>query len=185
MGSPAAPTPFSIESERLRIRPWEPGDEPAFRAMVEDPEMMRYISSGEPWNAERIDEFFTRQRRHLTNRNICLGALVEKATGQVVGLSGLQPMRVGDDVEIGWWVRKERWGQGIGTEAGRACLRHAWDVLDLPRAVAVAFRGNGPSIRIMEKIGMCFEQNVLGKDIGFPGAEIELVIYAIERSKTS
>ena len=175
------PSPFRIDSERLLIRPWEPGDEPAFRAMVEDPEMMRYISSGQPWTQERVDEFFTRQRRHLSTRGICLGALVERATGQVVGLSGLQPMRVGDDVEIGWWVTKDLWGQGIGTEAGQACLRYAWDVLGLQRVVAVAFRGNGPSIRIMEKIGMRFERNVLGRDIGFPGADIELVIYAIER----
>jgi RimJ/RimL family protein N-acetyltransferase len=178
---PLSPTPFRIESERVLIRPWEPTDEPAFRAMAEDPEMMRYISSGQPWTEERIDEFFTRQRRHLATRGFCLSALVDKATGRVVGLSGLQPMRVGDDVEIGWWVQKELWGQGLGTEAGRACLRYAWDVLGLERVVAVAFRGNGPSIRIMEKIGMCFEQNVLGKDIGFPGGDVELVIYAIER----
>jgi RimJ/RimL family protein N-acetyltransferase len=45
----------------------------------------------------------------------------------------------------------------------------------------VAFRGNRPSTRIMEKIGMRFERLVTGKEIGFPGADIELVIYAIER----
>jgi ribosomal-protein-alanine N-acetyltransferase len=181
MPTPLPPSPFRIETERFVIRPWEPAEEPAFRAMVGDPEMMRYISSGQPWNEERIEEFFTRQRRHLATRGFCLGAVVEKTTGRIVGLSGLQPLRVGDDVEAGWWVAKELWGQGVGTEVGRACLRYAWDVLDLPRMVAVAFRENGPSIRIMEKIGMSFERNVLGKDIGFPGGEIELVIYAIAR----
>ncbi len=178
---PLPPTPFRIETERLLIRPWEPGDEPAFREMAGDPEMMRYISSGVPWSEERIDEFFTRQERHLKTRGICLGALVERATGRTIGISGLQPMRTGEDIEIGWWVAKELWGQGLGTEAGAGCLRYAWDVLGLRRVVAVAYPENRPSTRIMEKIGMRFERRVTGKEIGFPGADIELVIYGIER----
>jgi ribosomal-protein-alanine N-acetyltransferase len=181
MLSPMPPSPFRIETDRLLIRPWEPGDEPAFREMAGDPEMMRYISSGTPWSEERIAEFFTRQERHLTTRGICLGALVERATGRTIGIAGLQPMRVGDDIEIGWWVAKDLWGQGLGTEAGAACLRYAWDVLGLRRVVAVAYPENRPSTRIMEKIGMHFEKRATGRELGFPLPETELVIYAIER----
>ena len=174
-------TPFRIETDRLVIQPWEPEDEPAFREMVADSEMMRYISSGEPWSEERIGEFFTRQERHLSTRGICLGALVLRTTGRTIGISGLQPMRVGDDVEIGWWVAKDLWGQGLGTEAGAGCLRYAWDVLGLRRVVAVAYPENRPSTRIMEKIGMRFERRVPGQDLGFPTPGVDLVVYAIER----
>src|SRR4051794_13336137 len=97
-------TPFRIATARLAIRPWEPEDEPAFRRMVMDPEMMLHISHGKPWSEERIAEFFARQRRHLANRGFCLGALTERTSGEVVGLSGLQPMGTTADVEIGWWV---------------------------------------------------------------------------------
>ncbi len=174
-------TPFRIETERLAIRPWEPQDEPAFRWMVGDPEMMRYISHGKPWSDERIAEFFARQGRHLANRGFCLGALTDRETGQVVGLSGLQPLGTTADVEIGWWVVPELQGRGLGTEAGGGCLRHAWDTLGLKRVTAVAFPENRPSIRIMEKLGMRFERRATGRDLGLAAPDVEVVVYAIDR----
>jgi ribosomal-protein-alanine N-acetyltransferase len=176
------PTPFRIETDRLVIRPWEPADEPGFRAMVGDLEMMRFISKGTPWSEERIAEFFSRQRRHLANRGFCLGALVERATGRLVGLSGLQPLGTTADVEIGWWVIRELWGQGLGTEAGAGCLRHAWESLGLRRVTAVALPGNGPSIHIMEKLGMHFERLATGRELGLAAPDLEVVVYVIERT---
>jgi len=174
-------TPFRIETGRLAIRPWEPEDVPVFRGMVTDPGMMRYISFGKPWSEERIEEFFGRQRRHLANRGFCLGALTDRETGQVVGLSGLQPLGTTADVEIGWWVLPELQGRGLGTEAGTGGLPYAWDTLGLRRVTAVAFPENRPSIRIMEKLGMRFERQATGRDLGLAAPDIEVVVYAIER----
>jgi RimJ/RimL family protein N-acetyltransferase len=174
-------TPFRIETERLVIRPFEPRDEPGFRQMVADPEMMRYISFGKPWNEERIAEFYARQRRHLASRGHCLGALALRATGRLAGLSGLQPMGTTDDVEIGWWVMKDLWGRGLGYEAGTGALRYAWDVLGRKRVTAVALPENRPSIRIMEKLGMRFERRATGRELGLAAPDIEVVVYAVER----
>jgi RimJ/RimL family protein N-acetyltransferase len=172
---------FRIETDRLVIRPWEPAEEPGFRQMVSDPEMMRYISYGEPWSEERIAEFFARQRRHLAARGYCLGAMIERATGRLAGLSGLQPMGTTADVEIGWWVMKDLWGRGYGSEAGAGALRYAWNTLGLDRVTAVAFPENRPSIRIMEKLGLQFERRATGRELGLAAPEIEVVVYAIER----
>jgi len=173
--------PFRIETARLAIRPWEPQDELAFRRMVGDPAMMRYISSGKPWSDERIAEFFGRQGRHLANRGFCLGALTERETGRVIGLSGLQPLGTTADVEIGWWVYPELQGRGLGTEAGAGCLRYAWDTLGLWRVAAIANPENRPSIHIMEKLGMCFERRATGRDLGLVVPDLEVVVYAIAR----
>jgi ribosomal-protein-alanine N-acetyltransferase len=181
MLSPLPPTPFRIETERLAIRPWEPEDEPAFRRMVGDPGMMRHISHGKPWSEERIAEFFARQSRHLANRGFCLGALTDREGGQVVGLSGLQPLGTTADVEIGWWVFPELQGRGFGTEAGAGCLGYAWDTLGLRRVTAIAMPDNRPSIRIMEKLGLRFERRATGRDLGLAAPDIEVVVYAIER----
>ncbi len=180
-----APGPFRIATDRLVIRPWEPADEPAFRQMVADPEMMRYISHGQPWSEERIGEFFARQRRHLATRGHCLGPLIEKATGRVAGLSGLQPMGTTDDVEIGWWVMRDLWGRGYGAEAGAGALRYAWETLGRRRITAVAFPENRPSIRIMEKLGFHFERRATGRELGLAAPDIEVVVYAIERGERS
>jgi len=174
---------FRIETERLVIRPWEPADEPGFRTMVTDAEMMRHISNGAPWGDDRIDEFFARQRRHLATRGHCLGALVERATGRLAGLSGLQPMGTTADVEIGWWVMKDLWGRGFGSEAGAGALRYAWDTLGLERVTAIAAPDNRPSLRIMEKLGLRFERRATGRELGLAAPDVEVVVYAIERSR--
>jgi RimJ/RimL family protein N-acetyltransferase len=172
--------PYLIESDRLRIRPFAPDDEAGFRAMVGDPEMMRHISGGQPWSEERIAEFFARQARHLANRGFCLGALVERADGRLVGLSGCQPLGKTDEVEIGWWVMPDRQGRGLASEAGAACLRYCW-TLGLPRVKAAATPANAASRRVMEKIGMTFERRATGRDLGLVVPDLELVLYTIDR----
>jgi RimJ/RimL family protein N-acetyltransferase len=180
---PCAGPSFLIETAQLVIRPWEQRDDPGFRQMATDPEMVRYTSVRTPWSDERIAEFFARQSRHLAARGYCFGAMIDRATDRVAGLCGFQPSANSADVEIGWWVRKDLWGRGLATEAAAGALRHAWDFLGLDRVIAVAYAENRASIRIMEKLGFRRERRLPG-DLGraAPEAEVEeVVVYAIER----
>ena len=173
--------PFSIETERLLIRSWEPGDDAGFREMVGDREMMRYISGDLPWDEVRIAEFHARQRRHLASQGCCMGALVERASGRLAGVCGLQPMRVGDEIEVGWWVAKRLWGRGLATEGGAAALSFGWEQLGLQRVKAIAVPENRASLRVMEKLGMRFERQATGRELGLPAPDVNLVVYTIER----
>jgi ribosomal-protein-alanine N-acetyltransferase len=172
--------PFLIESERLRIRPWEPQDEPGFRAMTGDAEMMRYISGGKVWSEERIAEFFARQMRHLASHGCCMGALTERQDGRLVGVCGLQPLGTTADIEVGWWVAKERWGHGLATEAGAAALGFAWNALGAPRVKAVAMADNAASLRVMEKLGLRYERHATGKDLGLVVPDVNVVVYSVD-----
>jgi ribosomal-protein-alanine N-acetyltransferase len=174
--------PFSIETDRLLIRPWEPGDDAGFREMVGDPEMMRYISGGLPWDEERIAEFHARQRRHLASHGCCMGALVERASGDLAGVCGLQPMRASSEIEVGWWVAKRLWGRGLATEGGGAALRFGWESLGLRRVVAIGEPENRASLRVMEKLGLRFERLATGRELGLLlSPDLDLVVYGIER----
>jgi [ribosomal protein S5]-alanine N-acetyltransferase len=175
--------PFLIETDRLLIRPWEPGDEAGFREMVGDPEMMRYISGGLPWDEERIAEFQARQRRHLASQGCCMGALVERASGRLAGVCGLQPMRASSEIEVGWWVAKRLWGRGLATEGGAAALRFGWETLGLRRVLAIAEPENQASLRVMEKLGLRFERRATGRELGLPSPDVHLVVYGIERPR--
>ncbi len=175
--------PFHIASERLLIRPWEATDLAGFRGMVSDPEMMRYISAGQVWSEERIAEFQIRQQRQLASHGICMGALVEHASGDLVGVCGLQPLGTTADIEVGWWVVRDRWGEGLATEAGAAALRYAWEHMGLRRVVAIAVPENHASTRIMEKLGMRLERRTTTRELGKPGDPIEVVLYAVEPAR--
>jgi RimJ/RimL family protein N-acetyltransferase len=60
------------------------------------------------------------------------------------------------EVEIGWAVARERWGQGIATELGQHALATAASV-GLRRVVAFTRPDNGASRRVMEKLGLRYE----------------------------
>jgi RimJ/RimL family protein N-acetyltransferase len=72
-----------------------------------------------------------------------------------------------DEIEIGWMLEPSEWGRGYGTEAGRAIRDEAFERLGLESIVAVHHPGNPASGRIMEKIGMEFERDVVD-DTGWP-----------------
>jgi RimJ/RimL family protein N-acetyltransferase len=57
------------------------------------------------------------------------------------------------EVELGYWIARPFWGQGIATEAGRALLDTARESLRLPRLVAGHFTDNPASGRVLEKLG--------------------------------
>jgi len=50
-----------IETPRVRLEPWQPDDWRALHAIASEPEVMRYITNGAPWNETQTQEFVARQ----------------------------------------------------------------------------------------------------------------------------
>lgn len=61
------------------------------------------------------------------------------------------------------------WGQGYAPEAARACLQYGFSRLDIPEIVAFTYRGNAPSRRVMEKLGMTHD---LADDFNHPNVPL-------------
>ena len=57
-------------------------------------------------------------------------------------------------LEIGWALRRERWGQGYASEIGAAGLAYAFGVLGVRAVVSCTARHNLRSRAVMERIGM-------------------------------
>jgi len=167
---------FHLETERLLIREWQRADRPALAGMATDPEVMRYIHGGMPFTDAEIDEMMARQMRQAAEFGLCMGALVEKATGCVVGVAGTQPLGTTGELEIGWWLARDVWGRGYATEAGRAAMLHVLETLDRPRVLAIIDPDNEPSKRVVARLGMLYEKRVTGAELGhrIPGIVVDL-----------
>jgi RimJ/RimL family protein N-acetyltransferase len=119
---------------------------------------MRYIGDGTPWPEERSRRFVARQVELYCERGFCLWKLLPREGGRLIGFCGLQPLPGTPDVEIGWWLARVWWGQGLATEAARAALGDGFARVGLSRIVAIAQPANIASIRIMLKLGMRYER---------------------------
>lgn len=153
-----------IETKRLVLRPWR----------VEDTEDAFEIYGNynvTRWLAGKPEESLETQRAWLERviglyepiypTGLGFWAAELKETGRVVGAGMLKDIRLSEgeepsplgDYEIGWHLAESHWGQGLGTEIGRACLDQALE-LGLVRVVAVAYPDNDRSLKIMDKLGL-------------------------------
>lgn len=174
---------FYFPTPRLLIRPWLDADRPALQQMVTDQEMMRHIGDGSLWSEARIDDFLTRQQQHLKRHGVCFGAVALADSGRVVGLAGMQKLDTGD-FELGWWIWKDYRGQGLAVEAVLPFIRHARDVMQLNRLVAVIDPPNSASIRVAEKLGMVFERRMSAAEtLASRGASI-VSLYVLQPLRT-
>jgi ribosomal-protein-alanine N-acetyltransferase len=171
---------FRLETDRLYIRPWTPADRPAFTGLTEDPEVMRYVHGGQPYAEDEVDEWFTRQARQLAEHDVCMGALIEKASGRLVGIAGTQPLGTTGNFEIGWWLARDVWGRGYATEAGGAAMRHVLETLGHKRVVAIIDPDNEPSKRVVGRLGMHYESRVTGEQLGHRKPQIVVDLFAKE-----
>jgi hypothetical protein len=80
--------------------------------------------------------------------------------GSFIGRCGLHRWRFEelDEVELGYVVRSELWGQGYATEMGSAVVRHAEEALGLNELVGFTMQDNPRSQHVLEKLGFELER---------------------------
>lgn len=95
----------------------------------------------------------------------CTGLMLleRKSDGRPIGHAGLvaQTVQGQDELEIGYWIAPEFWGQGFATEAAAALRDHGLRALQRRRLISLIQHGNAPSVSVARKIGMSHERDVV------------------------
>lgn len=149
-----------IETQRLRLLPWKDEDWRSFHLIATDREVMRYVTGGEPWAEERTRQFVGGQTALFAERGFCRWRLELKATGETAGFCGGGKLHGFDGIETGWWLARHLWGQGLATEAAQAAIDDLFGRIGLAQVISVAARENLASLRIMEKLGFRFAEEI-------------------------
>jgi RimJ/RimL family protein N-acetyltransferase len=145
---------FELRTERLRLRPYRLEDLDAFHAIVGDPETMRFYP--EPFSVDAARAWIERVLTRYHELGFGLLIVEDGATGEVIGSCGptLQTVDGVQEIELGWHVRRDRWGEGIAPEAAVACRDWSFANLGTEHLIALVRPVNTPSCRVAEKIGM-------------------------------
>lgn len=146
----------TIETARLRLRPWLASDRAPFAELNADPETMELMPT--LLSIEESDAFADRIEAGLTDRGWGLWAVEVRGEADFIGFTGLNPADFDAHftpcVEIGWRLARPAWGHGYATEAATAVLAMAFDEIGLDEVVSFTSVGNARSRRVMEKIGL-------------------------------
>lgn len=145
------------ETERLILRNWREEDRESYLATCNTAGVTRHL--GGPASAEQIDAAFERIARSQAEHGFSFWAIERKSDRALLGYCGLRLCEdlerpVHGEVEIGWRLREDSWGQGYAREAAEAALAWAWTNLETNRVVSFTVPANEPSWRLMERLGM-------------------------------
>ena len=151
------PTP-TLDTARLRLRPFTDGDADALFAMHSSAYVLRYWDSP-PWNERARAEQFVATCRRMADEGTGVRLAMDRAAdGAFIGWCGLA--RWNPDfrsASLGYCLDDAAWGHGYATEGARAVLQWAFDTLDLNRVQAETDTRNVASARVLEKLGFVHE----------------------------
>ena len=108
-----------METERLFIRRLCLDDAPALCAVLSDPQVMRYVEP--PFTLQKTADFI---KRFGMCSPPLVYAVIEKSTGWLIGHLIWHPYDA-HAMELGWILRKDRWGLGYAQELTRCMLSEA------------------------------------------------------------
>lgn len=89
-----------------------------------------------------------------------------KADGTAIGMCGVLKRDTLPEPDLGFSFLPEHWSKGYALEAATAVMRHARNALHLGRILAITTHDNGPSMRLLGKLGFRFDRMItLGEDV--------------------
>ena len=142
-----------LETERLVLRPVEPGDWRSLYPIMSDPVVMAHWDSSEIEDPEAVAQMIAAQVEDMTTGAACYWAVERAGDGAFLGACDLSDIdwrqRRG---EVGFVLAGDAWGLGYGLEAMRAVVDHAAG-LGLKRLWARAHAGNERSERLLKRLG--------------------------------
>lgn len=150
-----------IHTQRLILRPFTLQDEEGIYVMDSDPEVHRYLGNNPISQREQARK--TVQTVLDQYEEVGIGRLVieEKKTGEFIGWAGIKyerQLREFPYYDLGYRLRRDYWGQGIGFEAALASMDFGFRELKLPEICAAAHVDNAASNRIIQKSGLQFRE---------------------------
>lgn len=145
-----------LETTRLILRPWKETDARSLYEFAKDPDV------GYPagWSAHTgVDNSRDIIRNVLSAPEtyaVCL------RSGEAIGSIGLKLRGYtdmtdrDDECELGYWIGKPYWGQGLIPEAAKELLRYAFEERNMRAVWCGYYEGNEKSRRVQEKLGFVY-----------------------------
>lgn len=166
-----------LETTRLLLRPYEPGDLAAFVSLFTDAVVMRHVDRG-VLAPDEAAALFGRVFTHVyADGAFDVWGVFGRGGGAYAGHAELKPRRDAlaraGDLEIVYLLGRECWGRGLATELASAVVAHGLEGRRAARLCATVAPGNAASIRVLEKLGMRYVEE-------FEDEGGRTLVYAIE-----
>ncbi len=147
---------FCLATERVGLRKFRSADLDEFAGLNNDPRVMQHFPKCLHLNECRA--LMGRINNSIDQHGFGFWAAENLESGQLMGMVGLNRVSFAAEftpaVEIGWRLAFPFWGQGLASEAARACLEFGFNQASLTEIVSFTSFHNNRSLRLMQRLGM-------------------------------
>ena len=158
-----------LETKRLILRPWQESDAEFLYEYAKDPAVGPPAGWPPHTSVENSCEIIRKALSAPETYAVCL------KDGKPIGSVGLKLKGYTDmtdredECELGYWIGKPFWGQGLIPEAARELLRYAFEELNMRAVWCGYYDGNEKSHRVQEKLGFVYRYTTHDLDVPLMG----------------
>ncbi len=172
-----------LTTEKLVLDSVQPDDAKAiYQQMQELPRNTSWVNSYEAQSVEKASVRIRHYTGAFRRKQSIHWAIRQHKGRNLIGVCRLFEFSYQFKAEIGYWIGRRHWNKGYATEAVKAVVTFAFDVLELHRVYAQTNTTNTASQRVLEKSGFHREGCLKGDSVN-DGQFRDTLVYGIVNPK--
>jgi [ribosomal protein S5]-alanine N-acetyltransferase len=145
-----------FETPRLTLLRFTHADAPVVQQLNSNPNVLKYLDEPLLETEEQALHILNSIILPQYKNNLGRWAIHLKTTNEFIGWCGLKYRPELDEIDLGYRLMQQHWGNGYAFEAAKHSLDYAFQQLHLKTIVGRAHIENTASLKILEKLGMQF-----------------------------
>src|SRR3989454_5396177 len=113
-----------LQTARLLVRRFEPGDSEQLHAITGDPDVMRFVGDLQPFSPQQTRRMIEDAMAHYERRGFGEYAITCKATRELIGYGGFAILPERACPEIDYIFPPDQWGRGLARGLAPALVRY-------------------------------------------------------------
>ncbi len=143
-----------LRTKRIMLRPLQADDAPAFHRLINDWDICRKLPDAPfPYPASLAVEWIAAAAVDREAGRAQQFALVEAASGALLGCAGLRLARDGKSADLGYWLGRKFWRQGYGLEVATRLTSWGLAEMQITRVTATVAEDNEASMAVLSRAG--------------------------------
>ena len=146
-----------LETKRLLLRPWQESDAESLYEYAKDPDVGPPAGWPPHTSVDNSREIIRNVLSIPETYAVCLkgGAAIGSIGLKLNGYTDMTNRE--DECELGYWLGKPFWGQGLIPEAAAELLRYAFEERNMRAVWCGYYEGNEKSRRVQQKLGFVYQ----------------------------
>ena len=172
----------TIGTKRLRLRPFQTTDAEAVHRLAGSQDVAAGTFLPHPMDRQAAQDWVTERLKDQAAGTGVTFAITLLENGELIGSIGMELMLVHEQGRLTYWLGRDYWNQGYGTEAVMALVEYGFNSLKLHRIYAPHFHTNPASGRVLQKVGMTHEGRLREHYLRF-GQRVDVELYGMIRNE--